>query len=260
MSVTDQIAPWSPYLGRTSLVSSGRKTLTMAFGELVQSRAGFPPDELPEIFAAPEDDGENDAARDLVRLDAEHLTRMFALGRLDAFARPLGGGDVAAIPAACWELDHPLPRFATGTMNLEHWANPDAAPTHRIFVGSAQFDEWLAVLEPLGPLTNRQIEEIVDPQLRAARAVAARKVTTAQGDDVAQSPGYFVPTNPPGVGPALLTIKEVCKLIGKSESWIHQSINDGKFPERLKLGSSARWKQTEVLAWIEEQAAKRDKS
>ena len=260
MQVTDQIAPWSPYLGRTSLVSNGRKPLTEAFGELVQSQAGFPPHELPEIFAAPDDDGENNAARDLIRLDAEHLTRMFAIGRLDTFARALGGGDVAAIPATYWELDDPLPRFATGTMNLEQWANPDASPTHRIFVGSAQFDEWLAALNPLGPLTNRQIEEIVDPQLRAARAVAARKVTTAQRDNTAQSPRYVAPASPPGVGPALLTIKEVSKLIGKSESWIHQYINDGKFPEQLKLGSSARWKLTEVLAWIEEQAARRDKS
>ncbi|OYX65285.1 MAG: hypothetical protein B7Y88_08860 [Sphingomonadales bacterium 32-64-17] len=145
-------------------------------------------------------------------------------------------------------------------MNLEHWANPDASPTHRIFVGSAQFDDWLAALKPLGPLTNRQIDEIVDPQLRASRAVAARKVTTAQGDNTAQSPGCVAPANPPGVGPALLTIQEVCKLIRKSDSWIHQSINDGKFPKQLKLGSSARWKQAEVLAWIEEQAARRDKN
>lgn len=260
MRVTDQIEPWSRYFGRTSLVSSGRKPLAMAFGELVQSQAGFPPHELPEIFAAPEDEGENDAARDLVRLDAEHLARMFALGRLDTFARPIGGGDVAAIHATCWELDDPLPRFATGTMNLEHWASPDASPTHRIFVGSAQFDEWLAALKPLGPLTNRQIEEIVDPQLRAARAVAVRRVTTAQRDITAQSLGYVAQADPPGVGPALLTIKEISKLIGKSESSIHQYVKDGKFPEQLKLGASARWKLTEVLVWIEEHAARRDKS
>lgn len=127
-------------------------------------------------------------------------------------------------------------------------------------MGSAQFDEWLAALKPLGPLTNRQIEEIIDPQLRAARAVAARKVTTVRGDNTAQSPRYVAPANPPGVGPPLLTIKEVKKLIGKSDSWIHQSIKDGKFPEQLKLGSSARWKQTEVFAWIKEQAAQRDKN
>ena len=31
----------------------------------------------------------------------------------------------------------------------------------------------------------------------------------------------------------------------------------GVFPERLKLGSSSRWRKDEVLAWIEEQSAKR---
>ena len=74
-----------------------------------------------EIFEAPEDDGENDAARDLVQLDAEHMARAFAIGKLDTFGPPLGGGEVVTIPTAHWELDDPLPRFATGALNLERW-------------------------------------------------------------------------------------------------------------------------------------------
>ena len=252
------ILPWSPYEGRLSVVSKGRKTLTAAFADLVLFRSGFLSYELPGIFAAPYDEGENDAARDMVRLDAEHLARMFANGGLQTFARPLGGGEIVSIDAGLWELDDPLHRFATGAFNLERWAACEAPPTHRIFVDDAQFDEWLAALKPLGPLTTRQVEDIVDPQLRAARAAAARRVKTKP----MLSPGNDeVPTeassDPPGVGPLLLTVEEVSEMIGRSVSSIYGDEKKGVFPSPLKLGASSRWRKDEVLAWIEEQAAKR---
>ena len=71
------------------MVSCGKRTLTSAFPDLIVFRQGFQSYELPEIFAAPVDEGENDAARDLVRLEAEHLSRMFANGRLNSFVRSL---------------------------------------------------------------------------------------------------------------------------------------------------------------------------
>lgn len=64
-------------------------------------------------------------------------------------------------------------------------------------------------------------------------------------------------TDPPGVGPLLLTVEEVSELIGRSVSSIYGYEKKGAFPERIKLGSSSRWRKGEVLAWIEEQAAKR---
>lgn len=240
------------------MVSKGWKSLTAAFADLVQSRAGLPSYELPEIFAAPRDGGENDAARDLVQLNAEHLARMFANGRLATFARPLAGGEVVGVHASRWELDDPLPRFATGAFNLNQWADPDSPQTHRIFVDDAQFDEWLAALMPLGPLTDRQIDAIIDPQLRAAHAIAARKINsvTEVKVKVGESP-KAVSSDPPGVGPVLLTVEEVSQLIGRSVSTIYGDEKKGAFPERLKLGSSSRWRKDEVLGWIEEQSAKR---
>ena len=254
--MTTDITPWWPYEIRTDLVSSGRRTLTSAFADFVSCQAGFPPYDLPEIFAVPEDEGENDAARDLVRLDAEHLARMFSIGRLETFVRPLGGGAVVGLAAELWELDDPLPRFATGALNLEHWSDAQARPTHRIFVDSSQFDEWIAAIKPLGPLTSRQVQEIGDPQLRAARAVAARRVEEHGIDELDGTRRVVVPADPPGVGPLLLSIDEVSQLVRRSSSSIYQNEKDGTFPERIKLGSSTRWKKSEVLAWIEEQAAK----
>ena len=243
------------------MVSSGRIALTAAFADVVCVRAGFPSHQLSEIFSAPLDDGENDAARDLVRHDAEHMTRMFVNGRIDTFARPLGGGDVVGIPPTVWEIDDPLNRFATGALNLDRWWEIESPPTHRIFIDRQQFDEWLAALKPLGFLTNRQVEEVVDPQLRAKRAVAEQRLKSelpqsasleSTGSESKQGAG-----DPPGVGPLLLAVSEVSELIGRSNSTIYADVKKGAFPEGIKLGSSTRWKRTEVLAWIEEQAAKR---
>ena len=255
--MTDIILPWSPYEGRNSIFSHGRKALTAAFADAVRTRAGFEPQELPEIFAAAEDDGENDAARDLVRLDAEHLARTFSSGRLETFARPLGGGKIVPVDQTLWEVDDVLPRFATGAFNMDQWADAGAPSTHRIFVDCAAFDAWLAALKPFGPLNRRQVEEIVDPQLRAARAVATRQIahhpeTANNAQEHLQAAGNLA-----GVGPELLSIDEEIDLIGRSRSTIYDDEKKGAFPRRLKLGSSTRWMKSEVLAWIAEQAAKR---
>ena len=60
---------------------------------------GFIIYELPTIFAQPEDEGPNDAARDLIRLQSEDMTKAFVHGRLTSFMRPLGGSEVQPIPA-----------------------------------------------------------------------------------------------------------------------------------------------------------------
>ena len=161
------------------------------------------------------------------------------------------------IDQALWEVDDVLPRFATGAFNIDEWADAGAPPTHRIFVNGAAFDTWLAALKPLGPLNRRQVEEIVDPQLRAARAIATRQIASQPGTASHTGEHLSVASNPPGVGPELLSINEVSDLIGRSRSTIYNDEKKGAFPQRLKLGSSARWMKSEVLAWIAEQAARR---
>ena len=156
-----------------------------------------------------------------------------------------------------WELDDPLPRFATGAFNLKLWWEASAELTHRIFVDTKQFDRWLASLRPLGPLTNRQMEAIVDPQKRAVRAVASDatvKVSSQASFDETQSQ---LSPDPPGVGPVLMTLDEVCDLTRRSSSTIYAYMEKGFFPEPIKLGSSSRWLKSEILAYIAEQAAKR---
>jgi len=255
--MTNTIIPWAPYAEGETIVSRGRRTLVSAFADLVAVQHGFARYELPEIFAAPADEGENDACRHMVMLDAAFLSRQFVLGKLATFARPLGGGEITPIPAEHWEVDDPLPSMATGAYNPEDWADPDAPLTHRIFVDGPAFDEWLAALKPLGTMTNREVEEALDPQLRAARAVAARRVKTAlepQGQSFGSDAGVSL-SQSLSAGEELLTRPEVEALVKLGRSAIYAKIKDDGFPENIMLGGRAVWRKSEVMAWVEEKAA-----
>lgn len=251
------ITPWSPYFEQAFAASAGRIALVKAFGDLVRVQQGFNPHELPEIFAAPHDEGENDACRHLVTMDAAFLMAQFARERIATFARPLGGGEVVPIMASMWEIDDPLPRMATGAFNLEQWADPEAPLTHRIFVDSADFDEWLAGLNSPDRLSNRELEAALDPQLRAAQAVAARRVNTAlepQGQSFEGDAGASLYQSL-SVGDELLTRPEVEALVKLGRSAIYAKIKDDGFPENILLGGRAVWRKSEVMAWVEEKAA-----
>lgn len=246
--------PWSPYEERSNAHSVGRVTLVWAFGQLVEAMLGFMSYELPTIFAQPEDDGSNDAARDLIRLQCEDMTKAFVHGRLTSFMRPLGGGEVQPVPSEWWEIDEPLPRFATGAFDPERWAEPDARPTHRILVGAESFDRWLAALPELGPLTARQIEMVTEPKLRAARAVSRQAQPAVEPADQ-QAPSDR--SELAGVGPPLISIEAVCKMTGMATSTVYKRIDDDGFPQQIKLGSRSLWYEDEVAAWLREKAALR---
>ncbi len=253
----DQIEPWSLYPNRSPAISQGRITLIAAFGDLVHFRSGFSTYELPEIFEASEDGGQNDACRDIVRLNAEILAENFIIGDIATFARPINGGTVTLIKPEHWEIDDPLPRFATGAFSQDNWADSTAPLTHRIFVDSQQFDRWLAALKPPGVLSMLEVEAIVNPQVRAIRSVTTSVVCDENSyeDECKDRPAFVADRL--GLGPLLLTIKEVAELISQSRSSIYAKMKGGQFPQAIKLGGSARWKKYEVLAWVHEQAAKR---
>ena len=247
------ITPWAIYLNRLSIASQGRVTLPFAFADLVRVCYDYDAHYITEIFLAPLDDGEVDADQDSLRLTAQHLCDQLINGHIATFARPIHGGEVIPVPAGHWEIDDPLPRVATGAFNLEHWADQSAPLTHRLFLDSAAFDRWLAVQEPYGPLTDSQIDEILDPRLRASRN-AARDLVRSHVEE------HSMPAEPrntqesSGIGPEMLTIADVCKLTTLSKSTIYQLVKDEKFPLHFKLGANSRWWKSEVLAWITERA------
>jgi excisionase family DNA binding protein len=256
-----EFAGWSAYVEEKPFVSVGRRSLISAFSDLVRCQAGFEPYELPEIFAAPRDEGENDACRRLVALDAALLTRQFVMGKIASFARPIGGGETVAISPEHWEIDDPLPRFATGTYNADDWANAEALASHRIFVDGAEFDAWLSKLEPPGPLTESQIEEILDPRLRAARSTAAKKpikVRRTSATDYRAANEVMIDASLNTGQSALLTMKEVLRLTRLGRSTIYRFISAGSFPGQIKFGRASRWLRTDVDKWIADQAATQD--
>lgn len=256
--MTAPIEPWSPYGGGDPIVSAGRRTLVSAFGDLVRCQAGFEPHELAEVFSAPADEGENDVCRHLVREDAIFLTMQFVSGRLSSSARPLGGGELTAIPAAHWEIDDPLPRFATGVFNATEWADVDAPATHRIFVDAREFEEWLAGLKPLGPLSDRELEEVINPRLRAARAIAARRVKPMIDPNGEEAAAVVPPSLSQALraGDEYLTRPQVEALVKLKRSSIYTKIKEDGFPDNILLGGRAVWRKSAVIAWVEEKAAK----
>lgn len=251
------ITPWSPYLKAEPISSSGRRTLVSAFSDLVLLQSRFTRDELPEIFDAPEDEGENDACRHLVLLDAALLTSQLMQAKIASFARPLGGGEIVPIASAKWEVDDPLPRMATGTINLDHWADPEAPPTHRIFVDAADFDDWLVGLAPLGILSDAEVEAVVDPRLRAARSLAQRRTKSVRKSkapaEMKERPDVSLAASSNPASGGLITIREVRELTKLGRSTLYRMMDDGSFPAPTKIGRSVRWPRAVIDEWIASQ-------
>jgi predicted DNA-binding transcriptional regulator AlpA len=253
------IEPWTPYFGRTSLSSAGRITLTAAFADVIKIRYEFEAYELPEIFAAPEDDGENDACRDLVQLSAEHTAEQFLRGRILTFARPLVGGEITPLDSSVWEIDDPINRFATGAFNLDRWFDPDAELSHRLFVDSTSFNRWLLLQKPLGQLTARDLESACDPRTRAARSVAFSNDVLISAPELPQNQQSISPLNYcfDDRFDAIDRL-EVEKRTSLSRSTIYSYMKKDMFPQCFHLTDNrVVWSAKEIDQWTAERAARR---
>jgi predicted DNA-binding transcriptional regulator AlpA len=51
----------------------------------------------------------------------------------------------------------------------------------------------------------------------------------------------------------LLPLPEVESRSGFKSSFIYQLIKEGKFPQPVKIGTSSRWRESEVQQWIHDQ-------
>ena len=55
----------------------------------------------------------------------------------------------------------------------------------------------------------------------------------------------------PNRAPAeLLTVRDAAAMLAVSPRHIYRQCDAGRMPRPLKLGSSIRWRRSEVLAWI----------
>lgn len=51
----------------------------------------------------------------------------------------------------------------------------------------------------------------------------------------------------------LLPLPEVKSRTGFKSSFLYQLIKSGKFPAPVKIGTSSRWRESEIQAWIHNQ-------
>ena len=50
----------------------------------------------------------------------------------------------------------------------------------------------------------------------------------------------------------LLRVKDTAKLIGVSRSTVYRMVDDGQFPQPIRIGTRAsRWRLSEVMQWME---------
>lgn len=52
----------------------------------------------------------------------------------------------------------------------------------------------------------------------------------------------------------LIDMKYITHYTGMTDKWFYLLIKQGKFPKPIKLGRTSRWKISELLAWLDEQA------
>lgn len=63
---------------------------------------------------------------------------------------------------------------------------------------------------------------------------------------------------PDAQGVRLIPLGEVIKLTGRGRSRIYAAVAAREFPQPIKDGTSSRWLEREVLAWIAARVAERD--
>jgi prophage regulatory protein len=63
---------------------------------------------------------------------------------------------------------------------------------------------------------------------------------------------------PPIIPRRLLRRSEVQDRVGLGKSTLYSRISAGSFPKPVTLGSSVRWVESEVEAWISERVSERD--
>ena len=251
---------WSVYNGRLDLASTGRVSLIKAFADVVRFRLEIEPYELSLIFAAPSDDAENDCLKDLVALQSRYFIDDFLLGVMKSFTRPFGGGEVVPMPARMWELDNCLPRFATGALNLEHWADSDAEPTHHIFVDKQHFERLLMSLPTDDTLSDYQLRCIFDPRYALMQREQHKQNEQFDGAPSPIENGSSVLPIRSNSQDRLIGLEKVKELSGFGRSKIYAMMSDGHFPKRVGDGGKALWSEREVDRWVEQRKDSRLKS
>lgn len=229
MDVEPPFPATSPYLLASRPTSSGRVLLAHGFEHYCALHWGLSGQEVAAAFA-----GTGDArVREYVAMSADLLGGVLARGLVRAWTRPFGGGDPTELRMGAWELDQFERRFAASALDPKRPFDPDAAPTHWIFV---DLDGWNDVLEA-------SVRDI-DPQVRR-RAPKGVPIEAA-------APQPTVDRLSPLAEERLVRLPEVKRRTGLSRSSIYRKMDARRFPQSVPLSENAiAWWDSDVAAWIE---------
>lgn len=215
--------------------SDGRAFLAKAFAFLCVLEWGHSDDEIEAALA----EVPKGAPADIEQISgaARLVARAFMQGRVETYARPFGGGSPMLLPRNVWELDDFRLRFARCAIDPARPFDDAAAPTHWIFVNSAQFDELLGLLDGS-----------VAPPMSTASAVGAP--ARHAGGTGEKGPMEVVEVS---TGSDRFIKKDaVLKLVPFSRSTLDDRVRKGTFPASCDLGGGiVVWWESEVRAWME---------
>lgn len=215
--------------------SRNRILLATAISQLCGGEWGVSGDEVSAAGMAPETDP---ALADRMRSACNLIGRLLFEGRVQSWARPIGGGDPVELPASAWELDDFAHRMSTSAIDPTRPFEVEAEPTHWIFLSEPDWEEALARLWG-HPQSVETAREARNSRVRVEVALATSEPQSETLDEHAAPDGR------------LLRLPEVLHRTGLSRATLYRRIAANEFPEGLSLGGNVTaWAETEVEAWI----------
>ena len=168
----------------------------------------------------------DEPARSQILQAARMLGEAFAAEHVRTYGRAFGGSAPSKLPPSVWELDDFNGRFATSALDPSKPFDPEAVPTHWIFVE----------------------EEGLDRLLRADGALA---VPPARGADSPSAADKGAVIQVGRGSERFVRMPELEARTGLSRATIYRRIKGGNFPAKVPMGGNLSvWRESDVSDWL----------
>ena len=217
-----------PYMMADWPKSDGRTFLAHAFAFFCMLEWGHSFEEMDAAFDPASDcDGR---VRGQILGAVQNFGRVIQQGRIETYARPIGGGAPRLLPQSAWELDDFGWRFGSSAIDPSAPFDRNAEPTHWIFVDAGQFDQILGLVQDDTP----------------------RRGTPGPGHDAPPETGHAARSaEAPAASDRYLRKADVLKLVPMSRSTFDDRVRKGLFPASHDLGGGiVAWWESEVQEWM----------